>query len=46
MRLAERLKQLGVADARILRGGLPAWLAKGYPAESGICQLCPEQSEP
>ena len=46
VRLAERLRQAGVADARILKGGLPAWLAHGYPAESGVCPLCPSQSEP
>lgn len=46
VRLAERLHAVGVADARILTGGLPGWLAQGYPAESGECPRCPEQSEP
>jgi 3-mercaptopyruvate sulfurtransferase SseA len=44
VRLAERLTQLGVADMRILRGGLPEWLASGYPAESGACPMCPRES--
>lgn len=46
VRLVERLQHLGVADARILRGGLPEWLASGYPAESGVCPMCPSESAP
>jgi 3-mercaptopyruvate sulfurtransferase SseA len=42
VRLASRLRELGIADVRILTGGLPAWLDKGYPAQSGSCPLCPD----
>ena len=42
VRLASRLRELGIADVRILSGGLPAWLDKGYPAQSGSCPLCPD----
>ncbi|HEX7477145.1 MAG TPA: rhodanese-like domain-containing protein [Polyangiales bacterium] len=42
VRLASRLRELGIADVRILTGGLPAWLEKGYPAQSGSCPLCPD----
>ncbi|HEX4351933.1 MAG TPA: rhodanese-like domain-containing protein [Polyangiales bacterium] len=41
-RLAARLRELGLADIRILRDGLPGWLQRGYPAESGPCRLCVE----
>lgn len=44
VRLASRLRELGIADVRILTGGLPAWLDKGYPAQSGACPLCPKSS--
>ncbi|HEX2675454.1 MAG TPA: rhodanese-like domain-containing protein [Polyangiales bacterium] len=46
LRLAERLREQGIGDVRILTGGLPAWLEHGYPAESGPCRLCPAESEP
>lgn len=46
VRLAARLQALGLSDVRILRGGLPAWLDQGYPAESGTCRLCPAESAP
>lgn len=39
-RLATLLSQTGLPDVRVLRGGLPAWLSEGYPAESGSCPLC------
>lgn len=39
-RLAELLAQRGLRDVRVLRGGLPAWLELGYPAESGACTRC------
>ncbi|MEY4575611.1 MAG: hypothetical protein RL701_314 [Pseudomonadota bacterium] len=41
-RLAARLRELGLRDVRILKDGLPAWNAAGYPAESGPCRLCTE----
>jgi rhodanese-related sulfurtransferase len=43
-RLAARLREFGLADVRILKDGLPGWLANGYPAESGTCRLCPQSS--
>lgn len=42
-RLAARLRDTGYPDVRILRDGLPAWLAHGYPAESGPCRVCGEE---
>ena len=44
-RLAARLTELGLADVKILRDGLPGWLQRGYPAESGPCRLCTENRE-
>jgi rhodanese-related sulfurtransferase len=41
-RLAARLREFGLSDVRILKDGLPGWLANGYPAESGSCKLCPQ----
>jgi rhodanese-related sulfurtransferase len=38
--LAERLRAAGLRDVRVLEDGMPAWLARGYPAESGICAQC------
>jgi rhodanese-related sulfurtransferase len=38
--LAERLRAAGLRDVRVLEDGMPAWLAQGYPAESGICAQC------
>lgn len=46
VRLAARLTDLGLSDVRILTGGLPGWLELGYPAESGACRLCPNESSP
>jgi rhodanese-related sulfurtransferase len=40
-RLAGLLAQNGVADVRVLRGGMPLWLSNDYPAESGPCTRCP-----
>jgi len=39
-RIASMLHSAGVRDVRVLEGGLPAWLAHGYPAESGACGQC------
>jgi rhodanese-related sulfurtransferase len=36
-RLAALLGAAGVADVRVLEGGMPAWLEAGYPAEAGAC---------
>jgi rhodanese-related sulfurtransferase len=41
-RLAARLREFGLTDVRILKDGLPGWLQRGYPAESGPCRLCLE----
>lgn len=41
-RLAARLRDLGYPDVRILRDGMPGWLDRGYPAESGPCRPCEE----
>jgi rhodanese-related sulfurtransferase len=40
LRVAELLRQSGLRDVRVLEGGLPGWLAQGYPAESGACTEC------
>jgi len=42
-RLAARLRDLGYPDVRILRDGMPGWLERGYPAESGPCRVCEER---
>jgi rhodanese-related sulfurtransferase len=42
-RLAARLRELGYQDVRILRDGLPGWLERGFPAESGPCRVCEER---
>ncbi|GAB4198508.1 MAG: hypothetical protein OHK0013_07730 [Sandaracinaceae bacterium] len=39
-RLAGLLAENGVADVRVLRGGMPLWLSNDYPAESGPCARC------
>lgn len=40
-RLAGLLRDHGIADVRVLRGGIPEWLEHGYPAEAGPCGMCP-----
>jgi rhodanese-related sulfurtransferase len=40
-RLASLLSEDGADDVRVLRGGIPEWLALEYPAESGPCRVCP-----
>lgn len=39
-RMASLFSAGGVQDVRVLKGGLPAWLARQYPAESGTCRTC------
>jgi rhodanese-related sulfurtransferase len=43
-RLAARLGELGYDDVRILKDGMPGWLQRGFPAESGACHMCGEAS--
>jgi rhodanese-related sulfurtransferase len=43
-RLAARLGELGYDDVRILKDGMPGWIQRGFPAESGGCNLCGEAS--
>lgn len=38
--VAERLRQAGFADVRILDGSWPTWQETGGPAQSGACQAC------
>jgi rhodanese-related sulfurtransferase len=38
--VASKLRQAGVNDVRVLEGGMPDWLQRGYPAESGACGQC------
>lgn len=38
--LAQRLSRAGLPDVRVLEDGMPVWLERGYPAESGACQQC------
>ena len=40
-RLAGLLAEAGLPEVRVLRGGMPAWLENGYPAEAGPCRVCP-----
>jgi rhodanese-related sulfurtransferase len=40
LRVASMLRSAGVPDVHVLEGGLPAWIAHGYPAESGACGHC------
>lgn len=43
-RLAARLGELGYHDVRILKDGMPGWIQRGFPAESGACHICGETS--
>ncbi len=40
VRMASVFTRSGLADVRVLQGGIPAWLAHGFPAQSGTCRLC------
>ena len=40
LRVASMLQKAGVRDVRVLEGGMPGWLAHGFPAESGTCSQC------
>jgi rhodanese-related sulfurtransferase len=40
LKMARLLTEAGLPDVRVLEGGMPAWLALGYPAESGTCEQC------
>lgn len=40
LEMASLLQAAGLPDVRVLEGGLPAWLNRGYPAESGACHAC------
>jgi rhodanese-related sulfurtransferase len=40
LKMARLLTQAGLADVRVLEGGMPEWLEHGYPAESGTCSQC------
>lgn len=40
-RLAGLLAEAGLPDVRVMRGGMPAWLENGFPAEAGPCRVCP-----
>lgn len=38
--VAERLRQAGLADVRVLTGAWPAWVAAGGPGAAGACGSC------
>lgn len=38
--VASLLSQAGLRDVRVLQGGMPEWLRRGYPAEAGMCKIC------
>ena len=40
LKMARLLTAAGFTDVRVLEGGMPSWLQKGYPAESGTCTQC------
>lgn len=39
-RLALELSMRGVAQVKVLQGGMPSWLQNQYPAEAGECRSC------
>lgn len=38
VQVASMLRHAGMPDVRVLEGGMPDWLQRGYPAESGVCE--------
>jgi 3-mercaptopyruvate sulfurtransferase SseA len=45
--VAERLRNSGLSDVRVLEGSWSQWEALGSPAESGTCEICePHASHP
>jgi 3-mercaptopyruvate sulfurtransferase SseA len=44
--VAQRLKDDGLDDVRVLDGSWVKWLSSGGPAESGACEMCGQRSKP
>lgn len=44
--VAERLKDDGLQDVRVLDGSWVKWLSSGGPAVSGACEMCGQRSTP